>query len=579
MATVFASTVLGNTTAAGTGIAIPAGKSVLLRCDGTNVVEQLNHIVGAFSVGGNLSVDGNTSLAKLTTITSATLGSTQTATISVASPTIITVASAPVSGTPILFSTTGTLPATITVGTTYYVSNISGTTFNISASPTLTPLINVAASGSGTHSVSIISQAVTAPAGTNSNALATTAFVQDAYPVALTNWDLAEVFNTQTATITIASPAVVTVATAPANATAVAFSTTGALPTGIVANTAYYVYGRTGTTYRLATTPDTTSRATMLAGATVTGSIDATILTVTAVSSGVLSVGQTISGTGVTGGTTITAFLSGTGGAGTYTVSASQTVASTTITAVSNPGIVTVAAAPANGAVVTFSTTGALPTGLVAGTEYFVVNRTATTFRVATTSGGSAITFSGTQSGVQTAAWRTLVNTSGSQSGVQTETTSKLDFNYKTLNRMSVDLGGNLGITGGLSTGSLVTSNINISGNATTATFATFADTATAVTTLDTTQVLRATAAASVDAIGTYAFLVRNSNDAALLPGGTAAGSTLLYGSMLAENAYIYNTAIDGRGVTTPSGTWRLMGEFTSTGSNPTKASLWLRIS
>jgi hypothetical protein len=409
-----------------------------------------------------------------------------------------------------LFSTTGTLPASITAGTTYYVSNISGTTFNISASPTLTPLINVAASGSGTHSVSIISQAVTAPAGTNSNALATTAFVQNAYPVALENWDLAEVFNTQTATITIASPAVVTVATAPANTTAVAFSTTGALPTGIVANTAYYVYGRTGTTYRLATTPDTTSRATI---------------------------------------------------------------------AISNPGVVTVAAAPANGDVVTFSTTGALPTGLVAGTEYFVVNRTATTFRVATTSGGSAITFSGTQSGVQTATWRTLVNTSGSQSGVQTETTSKLDFNYKTLNRMSVDLGGNLGITGGLSTGSLVTSNINISGNATTATFATFADTATAVTTLSTTQVLNATAGASVGAVGTYAFLVRNSNDTALLPGGTAAGSTLVFGSMLAENAYIYNTAIDGRGVTIPSGTWRLMGEFTSTGSNPTKASLWLRIS
>jgi hypothetical protein len=52
---VYCSTVLGNTTAAGTGVAIPTGKSVLLRADGTNVVEQLNHVVGNLSVGGTAS--------------------------------------------------------------------------------------------------------------------------------------------------------------------------------------------------------------------------------------------------------------------------------------------------------------------------------------------------------------------------------------------------------------------------------------------------------------------------------------------------------------------------------------------
>jgi hypothetical protein len=112
------------------------------------------------------------------------------------------------------------------------------------------------------------------------------------------------------------------------------------------------------------------------------------------------------------------------------------------------PGVVTVASAPSNGDVVTFSTTGALPTGLTAGTEYYVVNRTSTTFQVSATSGGSAITTSGTQSGTQTATWRTLVNTSGSQSGTHTETTSKLYVRYKTLNRMSIDLGGNMIVTG-----------------------------------------------------------------------------------------------------------------------------------
>lgn len=67
--------------------------------------------------------------------------------------------------------------------------------------------------------------------------------------------------------------------------------------------------------------------------ASVTGSISTTTLTVTAVGSGTLAVGQILSGTGVTAGTRITGFISGTGGTGTYSVSVSQTVASTTITA------------------------------------------------------------------------------------------------------------------------------------------------------------------------------------------------------------------------------------------------------
>lgn len=66
-------------------------------------------------------------------------------------------------------------------------------------------------------------------------------------------------------------------------------------------------------------------------GARVTGSISGTTLTVSAVASGTLYVGQTIQGTGVTALTIITALGTGTGGAGTYTVSASQTVSSTTL--------------------------------------------------------------------------------------------------------------------------------------------------------------------------------------------------------------------------------------------------------
>ncbi len=67
--------------------------------------------------------------------------------------------------------------------------------------------------------------------------------------------------------------------------------------------------------------------------AVVTGDITTTTLNVTAVTSGTLDIGQVISGTGVTAGTRIVAFGTGTGGTGTYTVDISQTVASTTINA------------------------------------------------------------------------------------------------------------------------------------------------------------------------------------------------------------------------------------------------------
>lgn len=58
-----------------------------------------------------------------------------------------------------------------------------------------------------------------------------------------------------------------------------------------------------------------------------------------------------------------------------------------------------------NGCPVVFSTTGALPTGLVAGTVYYIVNASngsGGSFNVAATPGGSAIITTGTQSGTQT---------------------------------------------------------------------------------------------------------------------------------------------------------------------------------
>lgn len=70
-----------------------------------------------------------------------------------------------------------------------------------------------------------------------------------------------------------------------------------------------------------------------LSQAVLTASIASTTMTVTAWSGPLIAVGMVLVGANVTAGTTITAFGTGTGGLGTYTVSTSQTAASATVTA------------------------------------------------------------------------------------------------------------------------------------------------------------------------------------------------------------------------------------------------------
>ena len=112
------------------------------------------------------------------------------------------------------------------------------------------------------------------------------------------------------------------------------WSTIGGGATGGGANQAFYENDQNITAnYTIGATKNAmTTGPVTITSIEVTGAISGTTLTVTAVTSGVIYIGAVIVGTGVTVGTTITAFGTGTGGAGTYTVSASQTVASTTIT-------------------------------------------------------------------------------------------------------------------------------------------------------------------------------------------------------------------------------------------------------
>ena len=61
-ATVYNSSSIGNTTPAGTGVAIPNGATVAIYSDGTNFFDHSNYAINNFSVGGNALVNGTTTL-------------------------------------------------------------------------------------------------------------------------------------------------------------------------------------------------------------------------------------------------------------------------------------------------------------------------------------------------------------------------------------------------------------------------------------------------------------------------------------------------------------------------------------
>ena len=70
---------------------------------------------------------------------------------------------------------------------------------------------------------------------------------------------------------------------------------------------------------------------------------------------------------------------------------------------IATPGVITlpIGFSFPNGTTISFTSTGALPTGLTVGTVYFVVASTGGTFSVSTTVNGTPITTSGSQSGLQ----------------------------------------------------------------------------------------------------------------------------------------------------------------------------------
>ena len=191
------------------------------------------------------------------------------------------------------------------------------------------------------------------------------------------------------------------------------------------------------------------------AAAVVTGRIDngtignaGTTLTVATVTSGTLTVGSIISGTGITAGTTISALGTGTGAAGTYTISgAAQNVASTTITRQPPVGALTgvvisgtagqftcTAATLVVGSTINITGTyggGGTITGYTTGTQYQVSAITGsgssvTGFTLTTTAGTAIVTTAGTPTGLTYSVTSTFT-TSGPGSGTGTASFKSID--------------------------------------------------------------------------------------------------------------------------------------------------------
>lgn len=161
-ATVYCSTVLGNTTAAGTGVAIPTGKSVLLRTDGTNVVEQLNHITGSLSIGGNLTVSGNIPSPTLTGTPTAPTAAPGTNTTQVATTAFVTATTSAL-GT---MSTQNANAVAITGGTMSGMTSIADTIGNVRNIPINSKTASyVLLVGDAGQVVSITTGGVTVPSG------------------------------------------------------------------------------------------------------------------------------------------------------------------------------------------------------------------------------------------------------------------------------------------------------------------------------------------------------------------------------------------------------------------------------
>lgn len=155
-------------------------------------------------------------------------------------------------GTAVVFTTTGALPAGLTVGTTYYVSGAATNTFNVAATPGGTA-ITTTGTQSGTHTCKTTS---TVPSerltGTDPLWLDLGPTNRHAMFDAIISTGTEQLAG-HTVTISNASPGVVSwTSHGLPDGSTLTLSTTGALPTGLTVGTTYYVVNAATHTFQLA---------------------------------------------------------------------------------------------------------------------------------------------------------------------------------------------------------------------------------------------------------------------------------------------------------------------------------------
>jgi hypothetical protein len=459
------------------------GSTVMAYCTGSTVAQAFFPL-NSNSISGNLTVDGNVTSTKIYYNSQAVSG------INVASPGVVTLAtttSGLVNNTPIFFTLASgaTLPTGLSANTVYYVTNIAvgaSTTFNLTSSIGGSAINTTGSASTGTVTLnSYVYSAITSTTTNYVNAVGSIATNSRFYPAVLTDATTApeqvssvasisvnpskgslntsQFTTSQTTTITIASPGVFTVATAPITGTAVYFETTGALPTGLTAGTTYYVRNVSSTDFYVSSTLNGTpintsgtqsgthtmyvpistngtatniangywtSNPTQLVNA-FTGSISSTILTVTAPVFVTVRPGATISGTNVTPNTQILNQLTSTASA----------VVSPTYSSGGAIGAYTFVVSSATSIQVSQLVTG---TGLASGTLVTAINGTTISLSNAFTV-QAAGTYNFYASGG--AGTYTVSASSTASSTSITQSYAKLYFTYNGTNVASIDPLGN----------------------------------------------------------------------------------------------------------------------------------------
>ena len=287
-------------TAVGTGYiggAIASATGIISNGSGSSaglVFTPTGAITGTFAVGMHITGTGTTA-STITTLNSATF----TSTIATTTMTVSAISNGSI--TPGMVLSGGSVTAGSYVTTQLTATNTAAATTTATASSGVSTI--TVASGASI----VAGQLVTAAGIPNGT------FVGSSYVTASTSVPLVNAYGVAVNT------------TAPLSTTAINFYTAGLQGT--------YTLSQSSTGTPTTGTSFSVSLSQLVSSTTITGTANGSTLNITSLTSGSFAVGMTVTGiAGVTAGTTITALGSGSGGTGSYTVSTSQYVPSTTIT-------------------------------------------------------------------------------------------------------------------------------------------------------------------------------------------------------------------------------------------------------